>query len=300
MTHRFFVAFFFFIFIIQATHAQQLIVRGRFLADSVKIGGVTGYALSAQYPSELNILFPDSTTNTFPFEYDHRSYFATRTKNGISTDSVVYYFSTFEPDSIQLLSLPVYVVHQMDCTAVYTTPDSLRLRAMIGAIPDSVALHDLPLVETVTYETIPTSFNAVVIALVLGMLMLLVSAGYAIFGKKIMRHYRLNRLRKNHQKFLQGYSLNLSRLRDDASSIMAESTVGMWKKYLENLELTPYTKLTTKETIQLLKDESIKTSLQTIDRSIYGNQAVKVSAFEGLREFADTKFRKKLQEVMNE
>ncbi|MND03453.1 hypothetical protein D3C83_232740 [compost metagenome] len=74
----------------------------------------------------------------------------------------------------------------------------------------------------------------------------------------------------------------------------------MWKKYLENLEYQPYTKLTTKETIQLLKDDSIRSSLQHIDRSIYGRQPVEVQAFEGLMDFAEHKYRQKMEEVMHE
>ena len=281
-------------------YAQDLIVRGRFLGDTIKIGEEAAYTLGATYPDNLNVLFPDSTINTFPFEYKRRAYFHTKTRNGISTDSVVYYYSTFENDSLQYLSLPVYVVHSTDCTAVYAARDSLFLKRLLGGIPDSVKLHDLPLKETVVYENIPTSFGTVVLTLVGGTLLLMAAGVYAVFGKRIRRHYRLVRLRKNYAKFTENYNANLSRLRKEASSEIAESTVGIWKKYLENLEFKPYTKLTTKETSQLLKDDSIRSSLQHIDRSIYGRQAVQVQAFEGLMNFAEHKYRQKLEEVMHE
>lgn len=281
-------------------YAQELIVRGRFHGDTVKIGEEAVYTLGASYPHNLNVLFPDSTINTFPFEYKRRAYFPTKTRNGISTDSVVYYYSTFENDSVQYLSLPVYVVHPTDCTAVYAARDSLYLKRMLGAIPDSVKLHDLPLKETVVYEKIPTSFGTVLVTLVAGMLLLIAAGVYAVFGKRIRRHYRLIRLQKNYAKFMENYGANLSRLRKEATSEVAESTVGMWKKYLENLEYQPYTKLTTKETIQLLKDDSIRSSLQHIDRSIYGRQPVEVQAFEGLMDFAEHKYRQKMEEVMHE
>lgn len=280
--------------------AQELIVRGKFLGDTVRIGEEAVYTLGASYPTHLNVLFPDSTINTFPFEYKRRDWFPTRTRDGVSTDSVVYYYTTFEPDSLQRLSLPVYVVHASDCTAVYAAPDSLYLKSILGTIPDSVKLHDLLLKETVAYEDIPTPFGKVLMAFVAGTVLITGAGVYAMFGKRLQRHYRLRRLRKNYSKFVEDYNANLTRLRTEASSEVAEATVGMWKKYLENLEFKPYTKLTTKETMQLLKDESIRKNLQHIDRSIYGRQAVPVQAFEGLMDFAQHKYRQKLEEVMHE
>ena len=41
-------------------HAQDVRINGGFLADSLGIGDEGGYYLTARYPSELNILFPDS------------------------------------------------------------------------------------------------------------------------------------------------------------------------------------------------------------------------------------------------
>ena len=299
MTYRF-IGWVVFFALATPGYAQELIVQGRFLGDSIKIGEEAVYTLGASYPVELNVLFPDSTINTFPFEYRGRKYFQTKTRNGISTDSVVYYYSTFETDSLQYLSLPVYVVHPTDCTAVYASRDSLHLKRVLGVIPDSVKLHDLPLKETVAFENIPTSFGTVLLSLVGGTLLLMAAGGYAVFGKRIRRHYRLARLRRNYATFAESFQANLSRLQSQATSEVAESTIGIWKKYLENLELKPYTKLTTKETIQLLKDDSIRNSLQHIDRSIYGRQPVQVQAFEGLMNFAEHKYRQKLEEVMHE
>lgn len=281
-------------------HAQELIVRGGFLGDTIKIGEEAVYTLGATYPVSLNVLFPDSTVNTFPFEYKARRYFQTKTRDGVSTDSVVYYFSTFETDTLQYLSLPVYVVHPADCTTVYTSRDSLYLKRVLGTIPDSVKLHDLPLKETVAFENIPTSFGTVLLSLIGGLVLLTAAGIYAVFGKRIRRHYRLARLQKNYAKFTENYKTNLSRLQNEATTEVAESTIGMWKKYLENLEFKPYTKLTTKETIQLLKDDSIRSNLQHIDRSIYGRQPVQVQAFESLMNFAEHKYRQKLEEVMHE
>ncbi len=279
--------------------AQEPTVRGRFLGDSIRIGEEAVYVLGATYPQEVNVLFPDSTINTFPFEYARREYFPTVTRNGVSRDSVVYYYRTFEPDSIQALSLPVYVVHDQDCTAVYARADSLILKRIL-ALPDTARLDAVALKETLAFERIPTPFGWVLAAAITGLLLLLAAGAYAVFGKSIRRHYRMRQLRRNYARFVETYTSNLSRLRESKSPDVAESTVSLWKKYLERLELMPYTKLTTKETMQLIRDESIRKSLQSIDRSIYGGHTVDVKPFEGLMDFARDKYQRKMEEVMHE
>jgi len=279
--------------------AQEPTVRGRFLGDSIRIGEEAVYVLGATYPQEVNVLFPDSTINTFPFEYARREYFPTVTRNGVSRDSVVYYYRTFEPDSIQALSLPVYVVHDQDCTAVYARADSLILKRIL-VLPDTARLDAVALKETLAFERIPTPFGWVLAAAITGLLLLLAAGAYAVFGKSIRRHYRMRQLRRNYARFVENYTSNLSRLRESKSPDVAESTVSLWKKYLERLELMPYTKLTTKETMQLIRDESIRKSLQSIDRSIYGGHTVDVKPFEGLMDFARDKYQRKMEEVMHE
>src|SRR5688500_9661894 len=96
--------------------AQDVTVRGGFFLDSLKIGDQTGFYLTAKYPSNLNIIFPDSTYNFSPFEYERKRYFPTQTTKGESYDSVVYFLSTFEVDSVQTLSLPVFQLNPQDCT----------------------------------------------------------------------------------------------------------------------------------------------------------------------------------------
>src|SRR5919108_3504153 len=81
--------------------AQDVTVRGGFFLDSLSIGDETGFYLSATYPSNLNIIFPDSTFNYSPFEFKRKHYFPTHTAEGKSYDSVIYYLSTFEVEKVQ-------------------------------------------------------------------------------------------------------------------------------------------------------------------------------------------------------
>ncbi len=297
---RLIIALFSLIFICHSVCAQELKVNGKFVQDSIKIGEDAAYYLTARYPSELNILFPDSTTSFSPFEFHKRQYFPTKTKGGISYDSVVYHLRTFETDSIQRFSLHVFVIHPADCTLVSAAPDSLILQAMIKNLPDSVSLQDLPLKETIAFEPIPTVFNYVILSFILGVLLVAAAAIWILFGKKIKRHYLIKKLQRNHNRFLEEFTTNLSKLQSRPALTVAESTATLWKKYLENLESKPYTKLTTKEIVRLVENEQVKDSLRSIDRAIYGNQAVNSQSFDGLKDFAEFEFRKKLEAVMHE
>jgi hypothetical protein len=280
--------------------AQELVVHGRFFQDSVRIGDDVVYCLAARYPQQLNILFPDSTENFFPFEYHQRRYFPTRTESGISYDSVVYHLRTFETESIQTLSLPVFVIHSLDCTAVNAKTDSLYLIQLIKELPDSVSLNDLPLKETLAFEPIPTPFNYIILSFIAGSLFIIAGGIWFLFGKKIRRHFQIKRLQKNHHRFLEEFNSGLSKLQTKSLPKIAESTAVLWKKYLEDLESRPYTKLTTKEIVSIIRNDEVKKSLHSIDRAIYGNQDVAPQSFEELRHFAEHEYRKKLEEVMND
>lgn len=283
----------------QMAKGQELIVRGKFLTDSVKIGESLPYLLTAKYTSNLNVLFPDSTHLFAPFEYSRRKYFPTRTTAGVSMDSVVYYLRTFETDLQQPLSLPVYVVHASDCTAVYTTPDSVLLKSVILPLPDSLRLQDLLLKETVAFEPLPYTFNYITAIFIAGVLLGTSVIGWILFGAKIQRYYLIKRLQKNHERFMKEYTGHLERIQGEAPAELAETAVNVWKKYMENLDRQPYTKLTTKETMRLIRDTSIVDNLHMIDRAIYGNYKVSAQPFKGLGNFAEAKFSQRLEEVKN-
>jgi hypothetical protein len=121
------------------------VVRGGFFKDSLRVGDQTGFFLAAEYPTNLNILFPDSTFSFSPFEYESKKYFPTRTTAGRSYDSVIYYVSTFEVDPIQTLSLPVFQFNRMDCTVYQTPRDTILLTELVKDLPDTVTVKNLPL-----------------------------------------------------------------------------------------------------------------------------------------------------------
>lgn len=278
---------------------EKIEVRGGFLSDSLKIGERTGFYLSARYPTPLTILLPDSAFSFTPFEYDSKKYFATRSAGGQSVDSVVYYLTTFELDTLQTLSLPAFVVNDRDCTAVQSDIDTIKIVQMVRHMPDSVATDKLPLKETTAFTEVPKAFNYTLFLIIGGGVLLLAGAMLLIFGKRIRRHFRRRKLLRHHEAFQRAFVQALEPLRATLSVPATESALVLWKRYMEQLESRPYTKLTTREMLQLERDEALGRYLKAIDGVVYGHGTSVVEPLENLKTFADRRFQQKLAEVMH-
>ncbi len=285
------------LFSIGWANAQDVVVHGGFLIDSLGIGDIGGYYLTARYPSARNILFPDSTYNFAPFEYERRHYSPTLTRDGVSYDSVVYYLSTFEVDKIQTLSLPVYEPGALDTTTYLSPRDTIRLVELVKMLPDTLAVQNLPLKTNTAYELVPFLFNYPVLFIVVGILLVITIAGWLLFGKRIRKYYRLKRMEKAYQKFVGSFSNEIEQLRQAFSPVRTEQALVAWKRYMEQLEMRPYTKLTARETMRMANSESLGMHLKTIDGAIYGHNTQVVEPLEQLKDFAHGSFTRKMQEV---
>jgi hypothetical protein len=278
-------------------HGQDVMIRSGFFADSLTVGEETGYYLSATYPSNLNIIFPDSATDFGPFEFERKKYFPTQSSGGKSYDSVIYYLSSFEIESIQTLSLPIYQLNVQDCTMFESNVDTIRLQELVKNLPDSLTAQNLPLKVNTIYEDVPYLFNYPVFLIIGGVIVVILLVVWLVFGKKIRKHFKLKRMLKAHQKFLEGYSDFMQNIQNAFSTVTTESALFHWKKYMEQLESRPYTKLTTRETTQLENNEALGKNLHTIDGAIYGHNTSVVESLEHLKRFADERFAQKLEEV---
>jgi hypothetical protein len=282
-----------------AVQAQQLkvVVTGGFLTDSLKIGEETRFYVTAHYPSDLNVLFPDSTFNFSPFEFVRKQYFPTQTSGGYSIDSAVYYLTTFEIDRTQTLSLPAFVVHTSDCTTFQSDADTILITQLVTTPADTVAAEKLPLKETLAYQDVLFEFNYPLYMIIGGAVLVLAIIALLVFGKKIVRHFRIKRLRKNHNKFQETYSTIVRNVQSAFSVPVAESALVVWKKYMEEIDNKPYTRLTTRELMALSKDEVLGKNLGVIDRALYGHDTSVVESLENLKGIAEMRFQKKLEEV---
>ena len=286
--HRLAAGFLFLILSITSL-AQNLEPKGYFLADSVKIGEEFGYSLSLEYPSELNVLFPDSTYTYKGFDLERKESFPTKTTGDTSRDSAVYYFTTFEIDSIQFLSLPVYLLTKEDSVIFEPEKDSFILAHVVTQIPDSLALIDNTIYRPVRYQ-----FNYPYLLIGLGVLVVIVVVVWILFGKRIRKRYQGYLVKKRHRKFIERFD-SMSKNGDP------EPTLTYWKKYMEQLEAVPFTKMTTKEILRKTSKESLENPLRSIDRVIYAqfSDSELANSWGNLKEYSNDRYMEKINQLQN-
>ena len=282
---------------ISLAFAQDVNVRGGFFMDSLRVGDETGFYLSARYPSNLNLVFPDSSFNYGPFEFVSKQYFPTETKSGQSYDSVIYFLTTFEIDPLQMLSLPVFQLNEEDSTTYQTDIDTIALIELAKNIPDTVTTQTLPLRENTIHENVPKHFNYPVLIISLVALSVVLVIVWVVFGKNIRKHLKVKKMLKAHRRFLEVYDQQIEAIKTAFSSDQTEHALAHWKKYMEQLESRPYTKLTTRETVRIENDEALSKNLHSIDGAIYGHNTRVIESLESLKQFADQRFGKKVEEV---
>ncbi len=278
----------------------QVKVRAGFIQDSVRLGDPIDYYMVAQYPSNLTVLFPDSTFSFNPFEFHHKKYQPTQTQRGESYDSVVYQLLTFEVDDVQYLSLPIFVVNERDCTRYVPQRDSILLAAMVKEpVPDSIRAEDLPLLTNTTYQRVSFLLNYPILLITVGILLVVSVVIWIVFGKRIRKYFKLKRLQKNHTKFIQSFLEKLHQLQTQYTTQNTETALSIWKKYMEQLEGKPFTKLTTRETLALEQDEYLGKSLQALDRAIYGSSTTVLEPLTHLQQVAEVRFSKLIEDLKN-
>lgn len=279
--------------------AQDVRVAGRLARDSAAIGELVPFILVATYPSNQQVVFPDSTYAFAPFEFSKKEFFPTRTLSGMSYDSAIYYLTTFEIDSIQSIRLPVFLIRAKDSLAVYSTFDSLRLNYRVSMPLDSVAVEKLPLKANTAYQQVKWLFNYPILLAVGLVLVVLAIIGWLIFGKQIRRFFALRRLRKTYANFLLRYSQAVEKLEPDATPRKAEDALVVWKKYMEELEEYPFTKSTSREILRKYSNDLLANALRSIDRTIYGGYGASRDPFLYLKSYSHELFERREAELRN-
>ena len=273
------------------------VIRGHFQSDSISIGKPVPYSLTARYPQTRQVLFPDSTYTFAPFELAKKQFFPTQTDNGISYDSVVYLLNTFEIDSVQYLQLPVFVLQGMDCVKIFSQPDSIFLQFRVASVPDSVSAEKLPLKINTLYQNVSWIFNYPVAAIVVASLLALAVVVWLVFGKRIKKYFKLRQLTRDYESFMGRFTPIISKLSAEFTDRKAEEALVVWKRYMEDLEKSPYTKYTSREIQRIVGDPSLDQALRTIDRGIYGGIVSNLEPFQFLQSYSQQRFRKKEEEV---
>jgi hypothetical protein len=268
--------------------------EGKFMTQNARIGEEIIYSLSVRYPRELNLVFPDSTYRYDPFELVRREYFETVSDSLLSFDSAVYYMSTFEIDSVQLLQLPVFVLSLGDCTAVYSKPDSIILTEVIEQMPQQPELKS----DTAFWD-MKRVFNYPLLGVVVACVLVAGLLIFMIFGKQLKKAWLTMKLRRAHKRFTSRFFNLMRNVSGNNPSKSPEFVLAVWKRYMERLEGIPISKLTTKEIYKVHPDPLLRDHLRSIDRIIYGDarKTELFASFDFLLKFAVAKYHERIEEL---
>ncbi len=276
--------------------SQNMLPQGKFLTDTIKVGEAVKFSLKIFHAANTQILFPDSSYNFFPFELIRKEFYPTVTNNSLSFDSAIYTLRTFELDSIQTLSLPVYHLNKGDSTATYSSSDTLILKEYLKNIPAKINL-----LESTQHTEVKARFNY---PYLIAYILLIIITGlilYLFFGKIIKRKYNLYKIRSAHLSFMKNFQLLHDEFLKTKKSFTIEQALSIWKAYLERLENKPINTYTTTEIINLYNKEELKNGLQTIDRAIYGG-LISDEVEKGLitlKRFSNRQFHQRKREIQN-
>ncbi len=282
----------FLLFFIQSLGvAQNITPIGQFYNDSIQIGEPQPFTLSIKYPKELEIIFPDSLHDFSPFELTSKVYFPTKSDSIFSTDSAIYYLSTFEIDTVQYLKLPVYQINEFDSITLYTAIDSIILKQAVIAIPDSVAM-----ISNTKYIEVPMAFNYPYAIIGVLIVTIIAIAIWFMFGKTLKNKILIYRLKKRNAKFINTFDQLVA-----SKFLSSEQILLHWKNYMEKLKNEPYTKLTTKEITRVLKNKITEKALIAIDKNIYGpkDESLLENAYSSIREIAIHEYNDKVNQISN-
>ncbi|WP_420318292.1 hypothetical protein [Ekhidna sp.] len=274
--------------------AQEVVVKGGFVEDSLLIGQDINFWISASYPPELEMIFPDSLYSFAPFEFSGKTYLPTQIKDGLAFDTTVYTIQSFEIDKVQYLKLPAVILSSGDSSVIETPLDSIYLTELAPVVSDSTKLK-----TNLDYQAVNRQFNYPLMYYIIGGLILLVIILLLIFGKRIIKWIKLRKLRTQYEQFAEVFNSYITKLKVDPEPELAEKALVLWKNYQQRLDKKPFSVMTTKEILSYDFTDELATPLKSIDRVVYGKRMQEniFQDFQQIEDFTQERYSKKVAAI---
>ncbi|MCF0072652.1 hypothetical protein LZD49_19385 [Dyadobacter sp. CY261] len=245
---------------------QRIKPNGTFHTDSVEVGKPVYFSLSIRHSPDTEIFFPDSTFDFSPFELVSQRSFVSNTDSRGTLDSAVYHLVSFDVSRVQKLRLPIYIFQKKDCTAVFTTPDSVLLIKS-----NNIDLTKKPVLkEETNLVALSREFNFSMLIGSVALIIGVVGSIYWVFGRDIYRQWQLLKLQRRHLEYVRSFNRLMRSARDKSNIKDAEKAIIIWKNYLERLEKKPFATYTTREIIDNMPDDELAEALKNMDSIVYG------------------------------
>jgi hypothetical protein len=272
----------------------QVEVESGFLKNKITLGEPVEIYVKSIHPADFGIVYPDSNGNFEPFEYIHRKYYPTITKNGISRDCTVYQLRLFKLVTFPKLAIPVYSIENQDTAMFFSEPASIKLKELITSLEDFPELKE----DNILIE-IPKSYNYPLLVLGIVILLILLALSIRYLGKPILIRYKIFTTIQNHRSFtLQFDKLELL-YQSKRDVLVLENLLSVWKEYLTELEDRPISSYTSTEILQYFNREELQTSLRNIDHTIFGGLKSKkvLDDIKTLKKFTNSRYIHQKNEI---
>lgn len=276
-----------------AAKGQEVAVTGYFMQDSAKLGERVGYVLKASYPESKQLIFPDSLYDFGELVLLEKQIFISKTVDGVTNDSSIYFLSNFSLDPSIFLSLPVYELARYDSVTYFPLEAELKLKLVLDSIPEQLVFQ-----ENNIYQPLNKPINWVLTGFLIAGALLVLAVLYFLFNKKISSYFTQLSEKRRWKKFEKKWKLQTAELAKNPSIALADEVIGLWKGYLESITKLPIKEWTSSEIGEKLQDPKIFNSLRAIDMIIYAGVSSKseeASAY--LFEVAKEKFDNKLSKT---
>jgi len=276
--------------------SQEIVVKGGFVEDSISIGEEVHFWLRAEYPPNIQLIFPDTNYTFAPYEFLDKSFTETSLLNNLAKDSAVYSLQSFEIDPVQFLKLSAIVLTEQDSLELESNTDSIYFRELAPVVSDTTQLK-----TNLEFQTVNRQFNFPLLWIIMGALVIVAVILVLVFGNRVRKYFRIKRMRKEYQTFVITLTDQIQTLKGEPRPDVAESALNNWKQYLERLESVPYTKLTSKEILAQDKNAELQDTLKEIDKTVYGKieQQEIYKHFQEIEDFTQHRYSLALEEVKN-
>lgn len=267
-----------------------------FSQDSARIGEEIKLHLIVRYLDSYKIIVPDSTYDYGSLEFIKKEYgFSYKGGNEI-IDSITYTLSTFQLQNIQTLDFPILFIQASDTQIIFTNTDTFYLRRNIQTSSQDY-LQDYQ-----SLQTLEQKYNYPKSLLYILSIVLLFVLLYNIFGKYLLRRYRLFILNRSHSRFSAEFDKLTFRVSTQRNISTIQELLIHWKTYISKLDEHSLLALTTTELIELYQNEALQYTLVALDQSIYGNKIgdLDTSILIELKKFSQHRYQRKRRNILVE
>ncbi|GAB4420532.1 MAG: hypothetical protein OHK0039_34240 [Bacteroidia bacterium] len=210
-----------------------------FSTDTLAVGRLVEARLEIRHSAGQVVVFPRQAADFAPFELAGRTVLPTQTRDGRSTDAVIYHLRTFSLAPRQALRLRYGYLRDQDTLWAVAASDSLRLLRRVGLVPTPPDWrHSKPLQDW----RVPRDYSRLLVLVATLIVFLALLA--LVLHKPLLAYLQRRRLYQEYRS-LMCYLASLRQHRSQPEQL--DGANRLWKQYIDPEATWHLASLTTTE-----------------------------------------------------